>query len=126
MLQTRTRSAGGIFAIEESGDTIVVLPTKDLRELDYGRIDRGAMDIFDLLSQDEIKHIVVDLQKSDYSGSSALAFFVKLWETIDKVNGRMAFCNVSDHEKDILRVTYLDQLWPICSSRSEALDAVRR
>jgi hypothetical protein len=40
-------------------------------------------------------------------------------------NGRMAFYNVSDHEKGILKVTHLDHLWPICSSRIEALKAVK-
>jgi hypothetical protein len=38
----------------------------------------------------------------------------------------MAFCNVSDHEKEILQITRLDKSWPICASRSEALEAVRR
>jgi hypothetical protein len=36
----------------------------------------------------------------------------------------MAFCNVSAHEREILRATNLDQLWPICPSRSAALTAV--
>jgi hypothetical protein len=37
----------------------------------------------------------------------------------------MAFCNVSDHEKEILQITNLDHSWPICSSRTEALEAVK-
>jgi hypothetical protein len=37
----------------------------------------------------------------------------------------MAFCGVSDHERDILKVTNLDGLWLICSSREEALKAVQ-
>ena len=36
----------------------------------------------------------------------------------------MAFCNVSDREKEILQVTHLDHMWPVCSSRVEALEAV--
>jgi hypothetical protein len=30
------------------------------------------------------------------------------------------------HEKEILQVTQLDRLWPICQSRVEALEAVKR
>lgn len=37
----------------------------------------------------------------------------------------MAICNVSAHEKEVLQITHLDHLWPICSSRSEALKAVK-
>jgi hypothetical protein len=36
----------------------------------------------------------------------------------------MAFCNVSDHEREILKVTKLDSLWTICGSREEAMQAV--
>jgi hypothetical protein len=37
----------------------------------------------------------------------------------------MAFCNLSDHERDILQITHLDRLWPVYATRSEALEAVR-
>ncbi len=37
----------------------------------------------------------------------------------------MAFCNVSSHEQEVLRLTRLDTLWPICSTREQALDRLR-
>jgi hypothetical protein len=37
----------------------------------------------------------------------------------------MAFCRVSEHEREILQATRLDGLWPVCLSREEALHAVR-
>jgi hypothetical protein len=37
----------------------------------------------------------------------------------------MAFCNVSEQEREVLAVTRLDGIWPICRSRGEALQAVR-
>jgi hypothetical protein len=36
----------------------------------------------------------------------------------------MAFCNLSPQEKEILRLTKLDSLWPICGSREEAMQTV--
>ena len=117
--------AGGVFEIEKEGDTIIVVPAVDLRELDYQRIEAGAKAILELLNGTGIKNVVVDFGKTDYYGSSALSFFLKLWKTARGRNGRMAFCNVSDHEKEILQVTSLDRLWPVCPSRNEALAAVR-
>lgn len=67
----------------------------------------------------------MDFHKTDYYGSTALGFFVKLLKWVRKRYGRMAFCNVSDHEQEILQVTNFDHSWPICSSRIEALKAVR-
>jgi anti-anti-sigma factor len=123
--QTGHVPAGGIFEIEHEEDTIIVVPAMDLRELEYQRIEEGAGIILHLLNGTGSKNVVLDFHKTDYYGSTALGFFVKLWKRVRRGNGRMAFCNVSDHEKEILQITDLDQLWPICSSRIEALKAVR-
>jgi anti-anti-sigma factor len=118
-------SAEGIFKFERLIDTIVVISVVDLRVLDFQRIEAGAMEIFEILNDTGIKNVVLDFHKTDYYGSTALGFFLKLWKRVRVRNGRMAFCNVSDHEKEILQITKLDHLWPICSSRSEALEAVK-
>jgi anti-anti-sigma factor len=113
-----------ICNIEQQDATLIVTPLADLRELDYQRIETGARDILAMLNGTGIRNVVLDFQKTDYCGSTALGFFVKLWKRVRLQNGRMVFCNVSDHEKEVLQITSLDHLWPICSSRSEALEAV--
>jgi anti-anti-sigma factor len=118
--------AGGIFEIEQQDDTIIVVPAVNLRELECQRIEEGARTILDRLNGTGVKNVVLDFSRTDYDGSTALGFFVKLWKRGRGQNGRMAFCNVSAHEKEILQVTKLDHLWPICSSRIEALAAVRK
>lgn len=125
MSQTTPATASGIFEIEQEDDTIIVVPTMNLQELDYQRIEEGARKILDLLNGTDTKAVVLDFHKTDYYGSTVLGFFLKLWKRVKSRNGRMAFCNVSDHEKEILRITGLDQLWPICSSRSKALEAAK-
>jgi anti-anti-sigma regulatory factor len=61
----------------------------------------------------------------DYGGSTALGFFVRLSLAVRDRGGRMAFCNVSEHEREILETTNLDWLCPLCVSRQDALRAVR-
>jgi anti-anti-sigma factor len=125
VVQAAAAVTAGVFEVEQAGDTIIVVPTVDLRELDYQRIEDGARGILDLLDGAAIQNVVLDFHRTDYYGSTALGFFLKLWKRVRMRNGRMAFCNVSDHEQEILRVTGLDHAWPICSSRSEALKAIR-
>jgi len=115
----------GLFEIEQQNDTIIVVPVGDLQELDYERIEAGASEVLDLVNGTGIKNVVLDFHKTDYYGSTALGFFLKLWKRVKVRNGHMAFCNISDHEKEILQITNLDHLWPIYSSRSEALDALK-
>ncbi len=125
MAHTEPGAAGGLFEVEREGDTIVVVPSVDLREMEYQRIEEGARGLLALLGGAGVKNVVVDFHKTDFYGSTALGFFVKLWKRARERGGRMAFCNVSAHEKDILQVTHLDRLWPICPSRAEALEAVK-
>jgi anti-anti-sigma factor len=126
MAQAGPAIAGAVFAVDKDGDTIIAVPVVDLRELDYRLIEEGASQILDLLNGTGMKNVVLDFHKTDYFGSTALAFFTKLWKRVRGQNGRMAFCNVSIHEKEVLKVTGLDHLWPICPSRAQALETVRK
>jgi anti-sigma B factor antagonist len=117
--------ASGVFEIEQNGDTLVVTPVTDLTELAYERIEVGAQELLGLLDQVHIKNVVMDFHRTDYFGSTALGFFVRLWKRARSRNGRMAFCNLSEHETEILKITGLDRLWTICSSRQEAMEAVQ-
>jgi anti-anti-sigma factor len=68
----------------------------------------------------------MDFSRTDYYGSTALAFFVNVWKAVRRHQGHMSFCSVSDHERQILSLTRLDTLWSICGTREEALEAVRK
>jgi stage II sporulation protein AA (anti-sigma F factor antagonist) len=116
----------GTFQIEQQDDTVVVTPLIDLRELEYELIERDGKTVLDRLAAAHAKNVVVDFDKTDYYGSTALGFFVKLWKRSRTHGGHMAFCNVSPHEREILELTRLDTLWSICGSRDEALDAVQK
>jgi anti-anti-sigma factor len=119
------RASPAVFDIEVEGETIIVTPAEDLGELGFQQIGADGKEVLALLERSPARNVVVDFRRTDYYGSTALGFFVRLWKRVRGRNGRMAFCNVSAHEKEILRVAKLDQLWPVCSTREEALVAVR-
>jgi anti-anti-sigma factor len=114
----------GLFGVEREGDVVVITPTADLRELEYRQIEAAGSAILDLLGAAGLKGVVLDFHKTDCYGSSALEFFLRLWKRVSGHGGRMALCNVSEQEREILAVTRLDSLWPVCGSRAEALKAV--
>ena len=111
-----------VFEIEREGETIIVTPAVNLREFEF--VESNVNEVIEVLSDLSIKNLVMDLQRTDYFGSSALALFVKLWKMMTHRNGSMAFCNLSEHELEILHVTKLDKLWTICESREQAMKAV--
>ena len=116
----------GFFEIAQQGDTIILTPQTDMGELNADRINSGMKHVFALLNNSSVKNIVLDFHKSGYYGSTALGFFFRLWRTISVRQGRMAFCNLSENGKDVLKVMKLETLWDICTSREDALQTVRK
>jgi stage II sporulation protein AA (anti-sigma F factor antagonist) len=119
-------TATEVFEVEHLDGTVILTPSIDLRELDFRAIESAAHDVFDSLEAEGWENVILDFHRTDYYGTTALGFFVGLWKRVRSRGGRMAFCNVSRHETEVLRVTRLDRLWPICQSRDEALTAVSR
>ena len=116
--------AATTLPIEQIGETVVLTPSKDLSELAFEQIERDAERVLGLLDGTHAKSVVLDFCHTDFYGSTALSYFVKLWTRVREVGGAMAFCNLSDHEREILNITKLDTLWTICESREEALQSV--
>ena len=118
--------ANGLYEIERSGDTIIVTPFVDLREFDFDHVEAAAEETLQQLSSSGAKNLVLDFRNTDYYGSSALSFFVNLWKRVKKHGGRMAFCNLSAHETELLEITHLDHFWTVYPTRNEALAALAR
>jgi anti-anti-sigma factor len=109
-----------LFEVELEGQTLTLTPLVDLRELEFQEIESEASDILNVLRSGTVRNVILDFSRTDYFGSTALGFFVRLWNRVRAVNGRMAFCNLSGHEREVLQVAGLDRLWPLCSSLDEA------
>ena len=118
-------SAANVFEIERQGDTVIVTPVMNLGEFAFHEVESEAATVLSLLDKGDVKNVVLDFHRTDHYGSTALGFFIKLLKRVRSLNGRMALCNVSAHEMDILRLLKLDKVWPICTSRDEALAVVR-
>jgi anti-anti-sigma factor len=113
-----------LFEVEREGEVLFLTPKADLREFEYRDIEAKGRSILDMLGAGGPRCVVIDFSKTDCYGSTALAFFVRLWKRVSSRGGRMAFCHVSEHEREILAVTRLDSLWPVCGTPEEALKAV--
>lgn len=113
-----------LFAIARADEAIVLTPQRDLSEFDFAQIDSEASEVMGKISKESGLNVVVDFSKMDYSGSTALSFFTRLFKKTRLRGGEMAICNVSPGEREVLRITRLDTLWPICDSLDDALVAV--
>jgi anti-anti-sigma factor len=116
----------GIFEVERGRDALIVTPTVNIGELAFQQIEFGTAAVLEELNDSAVCNVVIDLRSTDYFGTTAVSFFLKLWERVRERNGRMIFCNVSEHEHELLRLSKLESLWGMAGSREEALRLVRR
>ncbi len=114
-----------IFDFERSGETLVLIPNTDLRELEFDALEAGSAEVFEELNSESVTNVIIDFNKTDYYGSTALAFFVKFWKRIKSRSGKMVFCEVSEHELEILELTNLISLWSVCKTRKDAFDLIQ-
>ncbi len=114
-------SARRLFQWQTEGEVLILSPTANLSELELSYSAAEFRTALQEIEDAGYRHVVLDFTGTDYYGSTALGFFVKLWKRVSKIDGGMAFCNVSAHEREVLHVTRLDTLWPICGTRQQAI-----
>jgi len=110
-----------IFDMEIAGNTLVLIPRSNLSELQFVHFDQAADRVFRELDACAARNVILDLEHTDYYGSTAIGFFVKLWKRVRCADGNMVLCHVSENEQEILRVTRLDLLWRVYANREAAL-----
>ena len=109
-----------VFDFDHLGGTLILIPNVDLRELEFDALEAGSAELFNQLDSETVRNVIIDFHKNDYYGSTALAFFVKFWKRVKSRGGQMVFCSVSTHEREILELTNLTSLWPVCETREDA------
>jgi len=112
-----------LYTAERDGDILILTPLINMSELEYSQT--MTTEILALFNDPTIKNLILDFQKTDYFGSTALGFFIRLYKMIKDHGGRMVLCNVSAHETEILEVTKLSDYWTIHPTREAALKAIK-
>lgn len=111
-----------LFHVQLEGDTVFISPRSRLSEFDFALIEIEGKQIANWLEQQTLTpHLVVDLENSEYFGSSAVGTFVRWWRIVNAREGRLAMCNLSAQATELLRITQLDSLWHIAESRDAAI-----
>ena len=69
-------------------------------------------------------HAVVDFRHLEYFNSIVLKALFRLWTSVESKLGRMAICELSSVGNEIIAISGLQQLWPICQTREQALQKI--
>lgn len=119
-------SAPKTFSTTSENDTLVVVPLRSVGSLGEENVKPELDALLDLLRRPHRRNVVIDLAKVSYFGTAMLKAMHAIWRHVREMEGKMALCNVSDTGREVLHVSRFDTLWPICASRSEAIETVTR
>jgi anti-anti-sigma factor len=113
------------FSHERAGDALFVVIHGDVGSL----ADAEVLAEFDAVAQQlrdsPSRKVVLDFSDVEYFGSSVLEGLRLLWRRLDPLGAKMALCGLSDVGVEILQIANFDRLWPICSTRAEALERLK-
>ncbi|MDA1231721.1 MAG: STAS domain-containing protein [Planctomycetota bacterium] len=82
-----------LFEVSYLTDTLLLVPTGNLNELHFQEIEHEGDEILELLDNGDARHVVVDFGNTEYCGSSALSYFIRIWKHVraQRSNGRVPF-----------------------------------
>ncbi len=113
-----------IRVIQESFGTILELGAS-YDSLDDRAIQELSQSMLDLASRAEPPHLLLDLTKTEYIGSSFIELMLRSWKRLRSRGGGMSLCGVRPYCLEVLKVTRLDQLWTMYATREEAVAALK-
>ncbi len=84
------------------------------------------LELFDEVSHSGARSLVLDVQNLEYVDSACLGCLVQALNNAIADGGRIALVNTEGAVQELLRVTQLDRLFPICHDVPTALTAIER
>jgi anti-anti-sigma regulatory factor len=117
-----------MFDTEDEGQALVVVPLRTAQDQweKEASIQPETDGLLQHLGDPAERDVVIDLTHVPYfrSNSNLLQALVVIWKHL-RANGKtMALCNVSEIGLTILDAAKFNTLWPIFSSRHEALEKI--
>ncbi len=108
-----------LIKTEDKGDYVVMLLECNFNghdESDYLR------DSFKKLQQEGKGKVAVNLEKVEYFASMAYRAFISGNALLNKIDGKMAFYNVSEYIRNVMDLTRLTLIFKLFDTKEEALE----
>jgi anti-anti-sigma factor len=122
MTENRSRS----LATEVVDQILLVVPKEHVGRLTGLDLANERSAFLEELRDSGVKGVVFDLAGVPAFGSQMLGTLVLAWKQARHQGATMVLCNLSDTGRQVLERSRLDALWPISTSRDQALASFPR
>ncbi len=121
-----------VFEYERDTDVLIVTPTGSLMEFRDSDVRDAYNETYRQLSDEEIRHLLVDFSKLSYFASTFVGMLIRLAKKTRQGGGEAVLCNLSDNMREMMKTLMLlentktDFFWVPFDSRCEAIAALHK
>ena len=112
-----------LFTIYRRDDALVVAALESIGSLSSANVRTEAEGMMAEMHAAGVKKVIFDLASADYFGSQVIELMILVWRYLAPVKGLLALCRLSPASREVLHISGLDSLWPICDTLEQALAA---
>ena len=104
---------------------LVIEDFNDVRQVFVaGKIDSRMSPEFeealDGAIQGEPKHLILNLKDVDYLSSAGLRTILRIAKRLEKMERKLAFVGAQELVAEVIRLTGVDRIFPLCTTTQEA------
>jgi anti-sigma B factor antagonist len=103
---------------------VIVVELSEQRILDEVHIARIGSEIEQLISEADSPKMVIDFVNVSNMSSSALGMLITVHKRVREASGQLRLCNIQDTIQEVFRITRLNEIFNICSSRADAINSI--
>lgn len=98
--------------IEKHGDITCIRLGPEFENLDEQALDGIRAELLEAAAAADPPRIIVDLQYTNFFGSSFIEVLFRIWNRINGMpGGKFGISGLTDYCREVLEVTHLDKLW---------------
>jgi len=105
---------------KENGVTVVTLGP-GCENIDEMALDKLREPLLEAVMTAEPPLVVLDLTGTNFFGSSFIEVLFRMWNRLNSRSGKFSLCGLTSYCAEIVEITHLDRLWPVCKTRAEAV-----
>lgn len=116
-----------VFEFLRLADVLVMIPHGPFMEFRDADIRNAYNEAYRLLSEDDVRHLLIDFSQLDYFGSTFVGILIRLARKVRSGKGEAALCHLSDNMCGMLKTLMLlentktDFYWNQFATREIAL-----
>ena len=104
--------------MEDFNDVRQVLVAGKINSLAAPEFERALEEAI----QGEAKHLIVNLKDVDYLSSAGLRSIIRIAKRLEKIGRKLAFVEARELVAEVIRLTGVDTIFPLCATTQEAIE----